>query len=220
MNILRVFLTLFCFVSCLYGQDDSRSKKILDELAAIFKTYPSVQVDFSATVVQLQDKSESTYRGKIWLKGNKYKLEIPDYIFYFDGTKLYQYMPEEKEVNVSRPDMDEEDEELQLLNPQTFFNLSSKNFKSTLAKESTQYNRKVSEIDLYPLQVKTTKYSRIRLYVEKGTSQMVYLKTFQKDGTQYTLTFSPYDIQKALPDSFFTFNAAEHPGVLVNDLTF
>ncbi len=220
MNLINVFILLFCSVFYAYGQEDNRSRQIIDDLTTKFKTYPGLSVDFSATVTQLQDKSEIEQRGKIWLKNDKYKLEIPEYTIYFDGAKIYQYMPDLKEVNVTRPDTNEKDEDVQMLDPRTFFDLSSKNFKSKLVKESTQYGRQVYEIDLYPVQIKTTKYSRIRIFVEKSTSQLVYLKAFLKDGMQYTLLFGKYDILRGLPDSFFTFNPAEHPGVEVIDLTF
>ena len=186
-----------------------------------FKSYPSVFLDFSTTVTDWQEQSESKFEGKIWLKSNKYKLEIPDYVFYFDESKIYQYLPKEKEVNIMKPDPNESDEDFQLLNPQTYFNLSSKSFKSNLVKESTQNNRRVYEIDLYPIQVKTTNYSRIRILVEKTTLQLVYLKTFMNDGTHYELVFKPYQIlQTPLRDSFFTFNRLEYPDVEVIDLTF
>ena len=220
-KIFVLCVSLFAFLLCTNGQDDPRSQKIIDDMTAKFKSYPSVSLSFSVSITQLQDKSKTEQDGKIWLKGNKYKLEVPDYVIYFDGSKIYQYMPEVKEVNITKPDPDEDDEDFQLLNPQTYFNISSKSFKSKLVKESTQNNRKVHEIDLYPIQLKTTKYSRIRLMVEKSTLQLVHLTAFLKDGTQYALSFKPYEIlQTALRDSFFTFNSLEHPNVEVIDLTF
>ncbi|MDR2847513.1 MAG: outer membrane lipoprotein carrier protein LolA [Bacteroidales bacterium] len=215
-----IIILLFPLVS-MQGQSDTRSPQILDDMVAKFKSYPTVQLNFTANVIQLQDKSETKETGKIWLKGNKYKLELlPSSILYFNGVKLFQYLPEVKEVNVTQPDMEQDNEDFQLLNPQSFFNLSSENFKSNLAKESTQYNRKVYEIDLYPVRLKTTKYSRIRLFVEKTSLQIVYLKAVMKDGTRYELTFEPYNVQKSLPDSFFEFQASLYPGVEVIDLTF
>lgn len=214
------FFTLFFRYSA-YGQDDIRSQKIIDDMAHRFKSYPSVSLSFSATVAQLQDKSETEYEGKIWVKDNQYKLELPDYTIYFDGSKIYRYLPEVKEVNINKPDPNEDDEDFQLLNPQTYFNLSSKSFKSKLVRESSQDNRKVYEIDLYPIRLKTTRYSRIRATIEQHTLQLVHLKAFLKDGTQYTLSFKPYGIlQTALRDSFFSFNPIEHPEVEVIDLTF
>ena len=211
------FLLLFCA----YGQDDPRSQKIIDDMAAKFKTYPSVFISFSVIITQLQDQSETEQSGKLWLKNNKYKLELPDFVIFFDGSKIYHYLPEVQEVNITKPDPNENDEVFQLMNPQTYFNISSKIFKSNLVKESTLNNRRVSEINLYPIQLKTTNYSRINMMVEKSTLQLVYLKTFMKDGIHYTISFKPYEIHRtALPDSFFTFNKSEHPNVEVIDLTF
>jgi len=216
--ILHSSLFTLLFLFCAYGQqDDPRSQKIIDDVAAKFKTYPSVSLDFSAIITQLQDNSETEFTGKIWLKSNKFKLEIPEYVIYYnDGSKIYQYLPGVNEVNITKPDPNDDNEEFQLLNPQTYFNLSSKSFKSNLVKESVQNKRNVYEIDLYPIQLKTTNFSRIRVLVEKTTLQLVYLKTFMKDGTHYELSFKPYQIhQPALRDSFFTFNMLEHPKVEV-----
>jgi len=220
MKIITSFITFF-FVFCVYGQvDDPRSKKIIDDMAAKFKTYPSVSIDFSATETQ-QNRSNSEMEGKLWLKGKLYKLEIPEQVISFDGTKIYQHLLDVKEVNIIPPDPTEDDENFQLMNPQTYFNISSKSFKSNLVKESTQFNRRVYEIDLYPINLKTTQFSRIRIMVERTSLQMVYLKAFMTDGNQYEISFKPYEIlQPPLRDSFFTFNRLLYPNVEVIDLTF
>jgi outer membrane lipoprotein-sorting protein len=185
------------------------------------KAYPSVQLNFSAKVIRMQEHSETSENGKIWLKNNKYKLELlPEHILYFNGVKLYQYMPEVQEVNVTQPDMDGENETFRIFNPASFFRLTSDNFKSHLVKESDQYNRKVYEIDLYPVRLKTTGYSRIRLFVERESLQLVYLKAYMKDGVQYVLTFEPYHVLKSLPDTFFEFPVHLHPEAEIIDLTF
>lgn len=217
---LHLFFTFFCIL-CVYGQNDTLSQKIIDDMAAKFKTYPSVSISFSVTVTQLQDNPETVQDGKLWVKGNRYKLEIPDFVIYFDGSKIYQYFPEAKEVNISPPDPDENVEDFQLMNPQTWFNLSSKSFKSKLVRESVQNGRKAYEIDLYPIEVKTARYSHIHIMIEKSALQLVYLKAFLKDGVQYAVSFKPFDVfQTALRDSYFTFNHLEHPNVEVIDLTF
>ncbi len=219
IRIISVFAVLFCS-KVAYGQNDPQAEKILADVASKFKMYQSVAIDFKVIVSDLQDKSESEHQGKLWVKGNKYKLEIPEQEIYFDGTRIYQYMPEVKEVNVTVPDPNEEDGDLQLMNPQSILNISSKSFKSNLVKETTQDNRKVYEIDLYPVQLKTSQYSRIRLCVEKNTAQIVSLKAFLKNGTRYALSFSKYNVSQVLPDNLFIFDRAAHPEVEVIDLTF
>ena len=221
-KIFNAIVFTFLFLSCAYSQiDDPRSKKIIDDMTAKFKTYPSVSLNFSITVENRQDGSETEQEGGIWVKSNKYKLEVPDLVIYFDGSKVYQYMPHVNEVNVTKPAPDEDDEDFQLLNPQTYFTLSSKSFKSNFLKESTRNGRAVYEIDLYPIHLNATKYSRIRMMVEKSTLQLVYIKAFMKNGIHYVLSFKPYSIhQTALHDSFFVFNRLEYPNVEVIDLTF
>ena len=214
-------ILFFSFLCSIYGQDEALSQKIIDDMTSKFKTYPSVSLDFSATITSLKDKSETEQEGKLWLKNNKYKLETSEFVIFYDGSKIYHYMPAVKEVNVAKPDPNENSEEFQLFNPQSYFNISSKSFKSKLIKETVDKGRKVYELDLYPVHLKTAAYSRIRIMIEKTTFQMVYLKAFMNDGTNYTLSFKPYQIPKyALQDSFFTFNPLEHPGVEVIDLTF
>ena len=217
--LLPLFLLIFLFP--LSGQDDARSKKIIDDMADKFKSYPSVFLNFSLSTTLLQGKPETEQEWKIWIKNNMYKLEIPDYVIYFDGSRIYQYMPEHHEVNIAKPDLDENDADFQMLNPLSFFHLSSKSFKTNFVKESVLNKRNVYEIDLYPIQIRTANYSRIRIMVEKTTLQLVYLKAFMIDGTNHALSFKPYEIQKtALRDAFFKFNHLEHPNVEVIDLTF
>ena len=220
-KLFIVHCSLF-IVFCVSGQDDERAQKIVDDMTARFKTYPSVSISFSATTTtRFPEESETELEGKIWVKGTKYKLETSEYVIYYDGSKIYQYMPTVNEVNIMKPDSDETDEDFQLLNPQSYFNISSKTFKSYLIQESSQNNRAVYEIDLYPRDVKTTKYVRIRITVDKTTLQLAQLKVVMRDGTHYTLAFKPYSIfQTALRDSFFTFNKQEHPNVEMIDLTF
>jgi outer membrane lipoprotein-sorting protein len=104
MKIITSLFTLLFLVGVYAQVDDPRSKKIIDDMAAKFKTYPSVALNFSLTVTQLQVQSEIEQEGKIWVKNNMYKFEIPDQVIFFDGTKIYQYLPEFKEVNVTKPE--------------------------------------------------------------------------------------------------------------------
>ena len=221
-NMTKKFLffqiLFFSFLCSNYGQDDVRSQKIIDDMATKLKTYPSVSLEFSATISSLQNKSETEQEGKLWLKSSKYKLETSEFVIFSDGSKNYNYMPAVKEVYVNP---NENSDDFQLLNPQSYFNISSKSFKSKFIRETVQNKRNVFEIDLYPVQINTANYSRIRMMIEKTTLQMVYLKAFMNDGTNYTLSLKPYQFpQPALRDSFFTFNPLEYPGVEVIDLTF
>lgn len=220
-KLFIINFSLLIFLFCSYGQQgDSRSREIIDNMTARFKTYPGLALNFSLIITQLQDESETKHEGKIWIKSNKFKLEIFDFVMFSDGSNIYQYLPDVNEAYKTKPDPSENDGDFQLFNPQTYFNFSSNAFRSNLLRETTQNNRSVYEIDLIPFDVLKSDYSRIRVMVERSTLQLVNLRVSMKDGTNYTLAFNPYNIQPALSDSFFTFNPSEYPNVEVVDLTF
>ena len=116
--ILNILVFIFLFLSCTFGQqDDPRSKKIIDDMTAKFKSYTNVSFDFSVTIETGQEISETKQEGKIWVKSAaKYKIELPDVVIYFDGSKEYRYLPPPvNEVTIGKPDPDDND--FQLLNP-------------------------------------------------------------------------------------------------------
>ena len=123
-SLVFSFLLLFCA----YGQvDDPRSIKIIDDMTAKFKTYRSVSVNFSTLIENVDNDSEEEQEVKISVKNDKYKLELPDFVLYFDGSKRYLYMlPPINEVLITMPDPNDDQEDFQLLNPQSYFTLSSK----------------------------------------------------------------------------------------------
>ena len=220
-RVIVALLVIFINQLNMTGQDDPRAQKIIDDMSAKFKSYAGASVDFSYTIIQKQNDSKTERQdGKIWVKNNKYKLSIADFVIYFDGSKIYQYLPSVNEVNISKPEADDNSGDFQLFNPQSYFNISAKSFRIPYVKEGTENNRSVYEIDLYPLQIRGTKYLRIRIKVDRTSLQLASMQVFMKDGTDYILNFKPYNILTALDDSFFRFNKNEHPNVEVIDLTF
>jgi len=217
--------SLFFALSTLssYGQgqqSSARAQEIVNSMTARIKTFPSVSLNFTLNIIQLQEDTETEQEGRMWLQNNMFKLETPDYVVFFDGTNFFQYMPEFREAYKMPHDPASNNEDFQLLNPMTYFNISPNNFRTFLLRESTQNSRSVYEIDLIPVDVFGTSYSRIHLMVERSTMQLAYLKVFMKDGMHIALTFKPYSIISALSNSFFTFNPAEHPNVELIDLSF
>lgn len=207
----------------IFAQSDQKSEKILAELSARFKAYNSLTIKFNTTITNLQSNTNSTSKATLHLKQEKYKLILPDMEIMFDGKKLYNYLSDVDEVTISIPEDAEGGElsDFQLLNPKTFYNLSSTHFKSNFVKEEPYNNRQGVTIDLYPKNIKSSHYSRIRLHIEKNTLQLIHLKAFMKSGIHYDLDFEKYVIPNpTLSDTIFTFNKKEHPTTEIIDLTF
>ena len=188
---------------------DEKAKKILDEVSAKTKSYSTIKADFT-WIIEKKDKSKDTQKGKIQIKGAKYKLEIPGHIIYCDGNTIWDYIKDINEAQIK--DVEEDDEDA--ITPSNIFTIYEKGFKYKFDKEdaNNQY------INLFPSNPDKKKYHTIKLTIDKKKKQITSVKVMMKDGTTQTYTISSFEANTAIPDSTFTFNKSEHPGVTVEDL--
>lgn len=210
---MRYFIPLLTFLFCslaVLAQQDPKAKEILDKSAAKLKAYPAVEIDFDYAMDNQSEDIHENHKGKAFMKGNLYKLEVMDVINYFDGTNIYTYMPEVKEVNIKNPNESEEE----ILNPTTLFSLHNKGFKQKLI-ETT---KGVAYIELYPIDLKKN-FFKIGIWVNPATSMIQKVTSFGKDGNNLVITIKNIKEPATVPaDSFFKFNTPQHPDVEVIDL--
>lgn len=220
MNKIISFLPLLLFFSQLSAQQSDQSKAILDKASATLNGYKTIASDFTYSNVNVQTKETLTETGKLVLKNNKYHLTLKGSEVYFDGKDVYNYMPKENEVNITHPEPSKTEKgEFFISNPREIFKFQSKNFKSKFIKETTIKGLACYEVDLYPIDLKT-KYSRIKLHIDKKSNHITAVKIFEKEGMQQTIEFSNFKANIEVPDSEFVFDSKKHPGVTVNDMRF
>jgi len=65
---------------------------------------------------------------------------------------------------------------------------------------------------------KSKPYFKIKLFIEKATSNIAKAKVFDKNGNRYTYFVSNFTPNPNLPDLFFTFDQKAYAGVEVIDL--
>jgi outer membrane lipoprotein carrier protein len=190
------------------AQED-KSKKILDEVSAKTKAYTTIKAEFS-WITEKKDKTKDTQEGKIQIKGNKYKLEIPGHDIYCDGKTVWDFIKDANEVQVK--DMEESSEDA--ITPTNIFTLYEKGFKFKFESEDNakQY------INIYPINADKKKYHTIKLTIDKAKKQIVAVKILMKDGTTQQYIIKSFAGNVALADTDFVFNTKTHPGVSVEDL--
>lgn len=196
-------------------KEDPAGKQIIETFTRVTQSYPGVHTSFIFTFIDLKDKSENSYTGTFQMKGKKYVLMINNTEIYYDGTTLWNYLPDEQEVNISTPEFNQE-EASDFDNPVRFFSLLSKDFFTKFIDTDTREEKTVEVIDLYPKDLEKP-FSRIRFQIFKKTHQLYSARYFGKDGIQYILKLTGFQIQE-LPDSIFQFNPAQHPNVEIIDL--
>lgn len=209
------------FALTVMAQHDPVAKKILDRLSEKTKTYQTIKVQFTNTLInEVEDFSES-FQGIIFLKGDMYKLDFMGTETFCDGKTKWIYLKDSEEVNITNVEVyDEEESEMEselFNNPRKIFTIYEDDFKYMYLEDKLVDNITVSVIDLIPESLEKN-YSRIRLFINKTKDQLYSLKYFSKDGNNYIFKLHSFETNELYEDSFFVFDVSQHPEVEVIDL--
>src|SRR5664280_1640385 len=150
------------------GQNDQESIKILDKFADNALKAPSVSMKFKLITVNQTDNTNDTLEGSVIISKDKYKLDLPDNIVWFNGETSWSYLPAEKEVTITKAD--KKDNTFQS-RPSLIFSMYKKGYKSRLIEDKPDSY----VIDLYPEDIKG-ELLRVRLIIGKSLSNLVSLE--------------------------------------------
>ncbi len=213
IRLVYIFV-LMLFATVTYSQDEAAAKKILDEFSDQLNTYQSVKAKFTFTDINLREDTRDSYEGEITFKGEMFRLDILETETWFNGKTLWNFLPDVNEVNVSEPD---QEDDVILNNPFHLFTSYETRFRYGFLGEKNMSGKIAYEIDLLPTDL-AVEYSRIRIRISKSSMELLSAQYFKKDGNHYLIEVSNLSTNLDLPDSYFSFDPGEHPGVDVIDL--
>ncbi len=207
--IISIFLLLIVCASS-YGQNDAEAIRILDKFSSAATSAPSVSMKFKLITTNEPENTTDTLNGSIILSKDKYKLELPDNIVWFNGQTSSSYLLAEKEVTITKPD--KKDNSFQN-RPSAIFSMYKKGYKCRLIEEKQTYDI----IDLYPEDLNTD-LMRVRLTISKSPIELKRLEYKKKDGVIVTLLVNDYSLKEKPDADTFNFNPAKYKGVEVIDM--
>ncbi len=211
MKIRIIFLLLFIvFLTDAECQNDQSAVKILDKFSSTALSAPSVSMKFTLSTDDLAENTRDTIKGTVIISKDKYKLDLPDNIVWFNGDVSWSYLPAEKEVTITKPD--KKDNSFQN-KPSGIFTMYKKGFKSRVIDENTA----AWIIDLYPEDIKS-EITRIRLTIGKSASDLKRLEYKRNDGVLITVIVSEYNLSFKPEQDTFLFRPEKHKGVEVVDM--
>ncbi len=206
-------LMLFPFI--LFAQEpakDSKAMALLDKATAAFDGKKGITADFIITLENTRDDKKESIPGKIWLKGEKFRLSIRDVETFFDGKTQSVYMKDAQEVTISNPD----EEDLKEINPLMLLKSYQTGYKMKFVETVQEDGKSLDVIDLYPEELKSP-HARITISIEKETMWLHSVRIQGKDGINTVLMIKKYDLTP-IQDTFFVFNPKEINGIEVVDL--
>ncbi len=191
---------------------DTESVAILQELKKKLASYSTISIDFTFRS-EKNEKLIDEIKGSTLIKGDKYILKTNQQQIYCDGTNLWNYLPEQKEVTVSLYDKEDDS---QMMNPLTMIQSYEKLYKSDFIRETIEKSILIQVIDLTP--VKPSSYYKVRLILDKNKKQIIRFTVYEKDGMQYTYVVNKFEVNQNLSDNQFIFDFSKYPGVEVIDI--
>lgn len=210
-NLILSSLAAF-FTLTVSAQYDPKALEILDAMSKKYKSIPAFEANIACTLTNDVDKINEEFKGKITVKGDKYKMVLPEQEVINNGATIWTYLPEAKEVNIDNYDPNSAD-----VNPSKMHEVYKKNFKYLYLQDKTDGGVLCEEIDLVP-EKKDAQYFKIKMLINKKEKTIQSFTLFDKGGNRYKYTISKFTPNAKIEDSLFTFDPKKYPGVEVIDL--
>src|SRR5687767_5510500 len=212
MKKIILAAVLLTFVKITFAQYDPKALEILDAMSKKYKGIPAFEANISYTLTNETEKINEEFKGKITVKGDKFKLVLPEQEVINNGTTLWTYLPEAKEVNIDNYDPSSDD-----VNPSKIYDIYKKGFKYLYLEDKNEAGVLCEIIDLVP-EKKDAQYFKIRMNIAKKDKSIQSWTMFDKAGNKYKYSITKFNPNVTIADSFFTFDPKKYPGVEVIDL--
>jgi outer membrane lipoprotein carrier protein len=195
---------------------DTKAKKILDELSVKTKQYKTIVSEFIILAENKVAKTKDVQKGKIWIKGAKYKLDIANQLIINDSKVTYTILKDAEEVQINNADEKKGDDQI---SPANIFTIYEKGFKYEFVKEEKLKDGTTNiQVKLFPNEPKKKNFHTLVLNIDKAKNQVTSFVIFGKDGTQTTYSIKNFTPNSNLSDDIFAFNAKAYPKYEVIDL--
>lgn len=210
MKTKLIFIILLGFSTLTYAQN---ARSILDKAADVYNKAGGIKASFVLDAKDPNSKVTHSYDGVAFLKGNKFRIEIPDAITWFDGTTQWVYMKDTEEVNITTPD----ESELQGISPAYLFNMYKKGFVLNYKGEVRDGGKVRIQIEMIP-EKKNSSIKNILVQIDKDSNMFSAIRIIDQSGLENSLRIVKFNSGFDTPDNTFVFNKSDYPDIEIVDL--
>ena len=191
---------------------DKAADKLLNVISNRYKNFKTIKADFIYSIESKAENMSEKQKGSIYVKGNKFRLDIADQIIMCDNKTVWTYSKEANEVQVNNYDAKKAPIRLDDL-----FTMYDKGFLSKIMETKKDGKNEVALLELTPKDKKKN-FFKIKLTVDKTNQTITKSQVFEKSGTIHTYMVTNQYPNIKLEDKFFVFDAKKFPKCEVIDL--
>jgi outer membrane lipoprotein-sorting protein len=191
---------------------DPKAKAILDKMTTKTKAYNTIKADFEYALVNKSAGINETQKGKIWIKGDMYKIDLKNMQRLSDGKTVWTYLSDADELQISDAPKDNDSNE-EMIKPSAIFTLYQKGFNYKYENQISQDNRTLDVIKLFPEKTNRN-FHTIKLYIDVKTNEPYLFQVFSKDGNQYTYKIFNIKANEEILNTLFKFDETKAGDVI------
>jgi len=208
-SIVRIVAVLLVSFSL----NAQNAKGLLDQVSSKIKGYENIVIDFKYSMSNPKKNLNQESKGNVALKGDMYVLNFMGVTRIFDGKKVYNIVPEDEEISISKFD----DSKSDAFTPSKMLTFFNSGYKYTWDILQNVKGRKIQYIKLNPLSAKD-KTREILIGIDVHTKHIYTLMQMDKDGTKTTFTINSFKTNQPLSKNHFTFTESKYPNYYINRL--
>jgi outer membrane lipoprotein-sorting protein len=213
MKRLLPVIALFFISFSIQAQNSQKARNLLDEVSAKVKSYDNIAIDFKYSLTNPKENLNQESKGNVIMQGNKYVLNFMGVTKIYDGKKIYNIVPEDEEISISKFDENEED----AVTPSKMLTFFNHGFKYSWDILQNVRGRKIQYVKLVPTSSKDER-KEIYLGIDVQTKHIYNLMEIGKNGSKTTITVNSFKTNQPLSKNQFTFAESKYPNYYINKL--
>jgi len=180
---------------------------LLDDLSEKAQTYTAYEISYTSTLVDLKNDFELTQEGSVQIEGDRFHLDLGDYVIYCDGESVWTFEPEMNECYLD--DMETMREEG--MDPSQLFTVWEEDFRREWMGRAQIGDKDCAHVNLYAGEDKP--YHTLQLFIDDTALEIVRIVMKGREGSDVTYTVTSFSTSLEVKPGMFTFPADKHPGV-------
>lgn len=209
MKKLGILLaSIFLSVQISAQNTSTQAKGLLDEVSSKMGAYENMTIGFNSTLVNKEAgiTNDPPIRGEITLAGEKYNLNYLGNNFVFDGKKLVVINTEEKEVNITNGDLEEEDG---FIYPSKLLTFYKEGYTYKMGDLRNSKGRKIQFVDLTPID-SNSDIIKVQLGIDAKTKHIYKLVQIGSNGAETTFTITKFKSNQPISEKLFSFDKIKY----------
>lgn len=202
-----LFLFALLTATTAFAQYDPNAFQVLEAMSKRYKALTSFEASLTYTLTNEASKVNDKFEGKIIVKGDKFRLTLPEQEVINNGSVTWTYIPEANEVTIDNFDPNSED-----INPSKIYEIYKKGFKYLLLAPETEAGIKVDVVDLVP-EKKDAQYFKIKMRISQKDRSIVSWTMYDRSQNRFKYSITKFTPNVKVEDAVFTWDPRKHPGV-------